>query len=150
MELDADRACSEISGAGAYLLAQPDCASARYGVVGFCMGGGLAQYVATKDPSVGAGVSFYGGFVKVEYDWKALSSPLLLIYAENDKGVPASQAGPLAKRLQALGKDVETVVYPDADHGFFNDTRPSVYKKDAAEDAWLRTLAFFRDNLVGA
>src|SRR5690349_238451 len=55
MELDIERAFKEISGAGAYLLQRPECSSSKYGVVGFCMGGALAQYTATNDPQhVGA------------------------------------------------------------------------------------------------
>ena len=76
MELDADRAEREIAGAGDWLLNQPSCTSKTYGIVGFCMGGALAQYTATKDPNVGVAVSFYGGFKKVAYDWANLSAPI--------------------------------------------------------------------------
>lgn len=148
MELDVDRAGKEISGAGAYLLGRPECTSSKYGVVGFCMGGALAQYAATVDPAhVGATVSFYGGFKKVPTQWEKLSAPLLLIYGENDKGVPAEQGRELEQKLRAMGKDVELVVYPAADHAFFNDTRPQVYNADAAADAWRRTLDLFRRSL---
>ena len=147
MELDADRAEKEIAGAGAYLLSRPECTSTTFGVVGFCMGGALAQYAATKNPKVGAAVSFYGGFKKVPLDWAKLSGPILLMYGKLDEGVPASQAKPLEDTLKKLGKKVETAVYPGAGHGFFNDTRPEVYKKDAAADAWKRTVKLFRDSL---
>src|SRR6185436_3663851 len=59
MELDADRAEREIAGAGEYLLKRPECTSKTYGVVGFCMGGALAQYTATKEKNVSAAASFY-------------------------------------------------------------------------------------------
>jgi dienelactone hydrolase len=59
MELDVERAEREIAGAGDWLLKQSECSSKTYGVVGFCMGGGLAQYTATKEKNVGATVSFY-------------------------------------------------------------------------------------------
>lgn len=147
MELDADRAEREIAGAGAYLLSRPQCSSQTFGVVGFCMGGALAQYAATKNPRVGAAVSFYGGFKKVPLDWSKLSGPILLIYGKLDEGVPASQAKPLEDTLKTLGKTVETAIYPGAGHGFFNDTRPEVYRKDAAADAWKRTVALFRSEL---
>ena len=148
MELDVDRAGKEISGAGAYLLGRPECTSAKYGVIGFCMGGALAQYAATIDPDhVGATVSFYGGFKKVPTQWEKLSAPLLLIYGENDRGVPAEQGRELEQKLRAMGKDVELVVYPNADHAFFNDTRPQVHNPDAAADAWRRTLELFRRSL---
>ena len=105
--------------------------------------------VATVDPAhVGATVSFYGGFKKVPTQREKLSAPLLLIYGENDKGVPAEQGRELEQKLRAMGKDVELVVYPGADHAFFNDTRPEVHNPSAAADAWRRAVALFRANLT--
>ncbi len=148
MELDVERAGKEISGAGAYLLGRPECTSKQYGVVGFCMGGALAQYAATIDAeNVGAAASFYGGFKKVPTEWEKLSAPLLLIYGEEDKGVPAEQGRELAAKLREMGKDIKLVIYPGANHAFFNDTRPEVYNEDAAADAWKRTLDLFRRTL---
>ena len=147
MELDVDRAVAEIKGAGAYLLQRPECTSKKYGVVGFCMGGGLAQHVATQDPNVGAAVSFYGGFKKVVTNWENLNAPLLLIYGENDQGVPPEKGRELAAKLQKMGKNVEVVIYPNATHAFFNDSRPEVHNPDAAADAWRRTLELFRRSL---
>jgi carboxymethylenebutenolidase len=148
MELDAERAEREIASAGEWLLARPECTSGKYGVVGFCMGGALAQYTATKEKNAGAAVSFYGGFRKLPMDWTSLGGPILLIYAENDKGVPPEQGRQLQKQLEDLGKEVEVVVYPGASHGFFNDTRKEVYKADAAADAWRRTIDLFRRSLT--
>ena len=148
MELDADRAEAEISGAGNYLLGHPDCTSKTYGVVGFCMGGALAQYTATKEGAkVGAAASFYGGFRKLEHDWNNLQAALLLIYAGNDKNVTASQGQELGAKLKSMGKNVEVVVYPGTNHAFFNDARPEVYDAEAAADGWRRTLALFRANV---
>ena len=148
MELDADRAEREIAGAGEYLLGRPECNSNSYGVIGFCMGGALAQYTATKENgSVGAAVSFYGGFKKVQSDWNNLTAPILLIYGENDQGVPASQGRELQQKLNGLGKDAEVIVYPNANHAFFNDTRKEVYNPEAAQDAWRRTLELFLEHI---
>jgi carboxymethylenebutenolidase len=147
MELDAERAVQEIAGAGQYLLQRPECTSKKYAVIGFCMGGALAQYAATHDAeNVGAAASFYGGFKKVSPDWEKLQAPILLIYGEKDKGVPAESGRALHEKLEKLGKTSELVVYPDADHAFFNDVRPN-YKPDAAADAWRRTLDLFRRSL---
>jgi carboxymethylenebutenolidase len=147
MELDAERAVQEIAGAGSYLLQRPECTSSKYAVIGFCMGGALAQYAATKDAEhVGAAASFYGGFKKIAPDWEKLQAAILLIYGEKDKGVPAESGRELHEKLQKLGKDAELVVYPDADHAFFNDTRPN-YNPEAAADAWSKTLELFRRSL---
>ena len=147
MELDAEEAGREIAGAGASLLARPQCTSRTWGVVGFCMGGALAQYAATKEPNVGAAVSFYGGFKKVRIDWAALHAPLLLFYGEEDKSVSAEQGVTLARELRESGKDVEAVVYARADHAFFNDMRKEAYDGVAAQDAWKRTLEHFRKHV---
>ena len=148
MELDAERAEREIAGAGDYLLQRPECSSSKFGVVGFCMGGALAQYAATKNPQkVGAAVSFYGGFKNVDTRWENLEAPILLIYGENDQGVPPEHGRQLEKKLRDLGKDVELAIYPNADHAFFNDTRPEVHNPEAAKDAWRRTLELFRRHL---
>ena len=147
MELDAERAALEIAGAGAYAMQQPECTSKKYGVVGFCMGGALAQFAATKDAAnVGAAASFYGGFKQLSPDWEKLQAAMLLIYGAEDKGVPAEHGRELHAKLEKLGKNVELVIYPGADHAFFNDTRPN-HKPDAAADAWRRTLELFRRNL---
>jgi len=147
MELDAERAEREIAAAGDYLLSLPECSSKSYGVIGFCMGGALAQYTVVKEANAGAGVSFYGGFRKVSIDWDQLRAPLLLIFGEKDKGVPAGPGRALGEQLRAKGKAVEVVVYPEADHAFFNDTRPEVYDAEASADAWKRTLEFLRKNV---
>lgn len=146
MELDAERAANEIAGAGASLLARPECSSKTYGVVGFCMGGGLAKFVATRDANVGAAVSFYGGFKKVDAKWENLAAPMILIAGEKDNGLAASERE-LADKLQKMGKNVTYKLYPNVDHAFFNDTRPEVYNAEAAADAWKMTLDFFRANV---
>jgi carboxymethylenebutenolidase len=147
MEMDAERALKEISGAGSYLVQRPECSSKTFGVIGFCMGGAMAKYAATKDKKVSAGVSFYGGFKKVDYDWQNMSAALMLVAGKLDRGVPAQGEVDLAERLQGLGKNVEVHTYENADHAFFNDTRPEVYNQVASADAWRRTLDFFRANI---
>jgi carboxymethylenebutenolidase len=146
MELDVERAEKEIAGAGEWLLGRPECTSKKFGVVGFCMGGALAQYAATKNPDkVGAAVSFYGGFKKVNTEWEKLKAPVLFIYGEKDQGVPPNPE--LAEKLREMGKQAEAIVYPNATHAFFNDTRPEVYNAEAAEDAWQRTIELFHETL---
>lgn len=148
MELDIERANAEILGAGNYLLSLPECSSSRFGVVGFCMGGALAQYAGTSSDEVGAVVSFYGGFKKVTPRWENLNAPTLLIYGSSDAGVPASKGIELQKTLRGMGKLVEVKIY-DAGHAFFNDTRPEVYDEEASNSAWIETIELFRRSLEG-
>jgi carboxymethylenebutenolidase len=147
MEMDADRAEKEIAAAGAYLLSRPECTSKSYGVVGYCMGGALAQYTATKEKNVGAAVSFYGGFKKVSSDWTNLNAPILLIYAENDQGVPIEKGRALAKQLEDMGKRVQLITYPNVGHAFMNDTGAN-YNAEIAADAWKKSVDFFRANVT--
>jgi carboxymethylenebutenolidase len=142
MELDAERAEREIAGAGEYLLGRPDCTSKTYGVVGFCMGGALAQYTGAKESKVGATVSFYGGFKKLSIPWENLHGPIFLIAGEKDKGVTPESVRKTEQELKQLGKRVQAKVYANADHAFFNDTGTR-YNAAAATDAWSKTLAWF-------
>ncbi len=110
------------------------------------MGAGLAKFVATRDANVGAAVSFYGGFKKVDTNWNNLKAPLIIIAGEKDKGLTSSERE-LADKLSSMGKKVTFKSYPNADHAFLNDTRPEVYNAEAAADAWRMTLEFFRANV---
>ena len=147
MEIDTDRAQKEIAGAGSYLLQRPECSSKTFGVVGFCMGGGLAKYEATKDANVGACVSFYGGYKQTKFDWDNLRAPLLLIVGEGDSKALVDGERKLAQDLKAKGKSVTLKTYPNAQHAFFNDTRPEVHDAEASKDAWRLVIDHFRSNV---
>ena len=143
MELDAERAEREIASAGEFLLTRPECTSKTYGLIGFCMGGGLAQFTGARESKVAATVSFYGGFKQAPIDWNQLSGPILLIYGEDDQGVPPEQGKVIEQKLKQLGKQVELKIYPGAGHAFLNETGRN-YKREAAEDGWRRSVELFR------
>ena len=147
MALDIARAERDMRGAVEFLLSREGVRGESVGTVGFCMGGVLSLYAASKNQRVGACVVFYGIHPKVEPDLESLRAPVLGIYAEKDQFVPPAAARALEERLKALGKDAEFHVYPGTDHAFFNDTRPEVHDAEAAADAWRRTLDFLRRHL---
>ena len=147
MALRIDDAERDLSAAAEYLSTQDSTTSEKVGVVGFCMGGALALYTATKNENVGACVVFYGGHPKVKPDLPNLQAPVLGLYAEKDDFVTPDSVRALEREVKALGKSIDVVIYPDADHAFFNDTRPEVYNAEAAADAWRRTIAFLREHL---
>lgn len=147
MTLRIDEAERDLSAAVDYLETQDSTTSAKFGVVGFCMGGQLALYTATKNSRIGACVVFYGIHPKVKPDLPNLHAPVLGLFAEKDRSVPPAVVHDLERQLKSLGKQVEMKIYRDADHAFFNDTRPEVYDADAAADAWQRTIAFLRQHL---
>jgi carboxymethylenebutenolidase len=149
MALRIDEAEKDLKGAVDYLLEHEATTSTKVGAVGFCMGGALSLYAASKNSSVGACVVFYGIHPNAKPDLPNLQSPVLGIFAEKDKSVPPHVVHELENKLKELGKSVEMHIYPGTDHAFFNDTRPPVYNVEAAHDAWQRTLEFLKKNLSG-
>ncbi len=147
MAMNIDKASKDLSAAIAYLKEHPGNTKKKVGVVGFCMGGALSLYAACKSRDVDASVVFYGGHPKVQPDLAALTAPVLGLYAEKDGFVTQEVVKRLQNEMEELGKNFEVHIYPGVEHAFFNDDRPEVYNKDAAEDAWKRTIAFFQQCL---
>ena len=147
MALRIDQAEQDLSAAIEYLATLDSTTSEKVGVVGFCMGGALSLYTATKNPHVGACVVFYGGHPNVKPDLPNLHAPVLGLYAARDGFVTPDSVHQLESKLKELGKQIEAHIYPGTDHAFFNDTRPEVYNADAADDAWRRTVQFLRKHL---
>src|SRR5947207_15546998 len=145
MALNIGQAEKDLRGAATFLAGQSS--SAKIGAVGFCMGGQLALFAATLNPSVGATVNFYGIHPNVKPDYSKLSGPVLGLYAEKDGFVTPEVAKGVDTAIKAAGKKSEIHVYPGVDHAFFNDENKGAYDKTAAADAWRRTLSFFRTNL---
>jgi carboxymethylenebutenolidase len=120
------------------------------GVIGFCMGGGLALVLATQRPdAVTAVVPCYGiiPWPDAQPDYAAMTAAVQGHYAEKDDFFTPAAAIALGEQLRALGKDVEIVVHPGTDHAFFNDDRPEVYDAGEAAKLWESALAFFRRHL---
>ena len=147
MALRIDEAEKDLKGAIDYLLAHAATSSSKVGTVGFCMGGALSLYAASKNENVGACVVFYGGHPNVKPDLHNLKSPVLGIFGERDGFVSPAVVHELEGKLNELGKSFEYHIYPGADHAFFNDARPEVYNAEAAADAWTRTVEFLQKNL---
>ena len=118
----------------------------KVGVVGFCYGGGVANFLATQLPDLAAAVPFYGAQPPAENVAK-IKAALLIHYAGNDDrinaGWPAYEAA-----LKAAGVKYEAFIYPGVQHGFNNDTTPR-FDAAAAKLAWSRTIDFFNAHLRG-
>jgi carboxymethylenebutenolidase len=131
--------------AAAELLKAHPRSSGKVGAVGFCFGGGMVNTLAVRIPkTLAAAVPFYGRQPRAE-DVPRIEAPLLIHYAGLDtrinEGWPAFE-----KALKASNKKYEAHTYPNVNHGFHNDTTPR-YDKEAAELAWKRTIAFFKEHL---
>ncbi len=116
----------------------------RIGAVGFCFGGMVANALAVRVPELAAAVPFYGG-APAEADVPKIKAAVLVHHGERDvklaAGWPAYQAA-----LKAAGVVHEGYIYPNAQHGFHNDTTPR-YDEAAAKLAWQRTLDWFNKHL---
>ncbi len=150
MALNLAEAGKDMAGAVAFLSGHDVVAGDGLGVTGFCMGGGLALVLACQQPdAIAACVPWYGlvPWPDAQPDWAALSAPVLMHVAGRDEYFTPDAARELEATLTGLGKDVELVLYEDADHAFFNDTRPDVHDPEASADAWARTIDFLHRSL---
>jgi carboxymethylenebutenolidase len=147
MSLRIDDAARDLATAIDYVSSLPDTTGPKVGTIGFCMGGALSLFAASKNPEVGACVVFYGGHPNVKPDLPSLRAPVLGIFAGKDTFVTPKVVADLDRQLTDLGKVHEFQTYASAAHAFFNEERPEVYDPTAARDAWAKTLAFFRREL---
>ncbi len=115
------------------------------GAVGFCFGGGVVNRMAVANPNLRAGVAYYGDQPPAD-QVPAIRAPLVLHYAGLDERINAGIAAYEAA-LKANNKRYTIYMYEGANHSFNNDTAGPRYDKAAAELAWSRTIAFFRQEL---
>jgi carboxymethylenebutenolidase len=128
----------------AWLRARAD-GNGKLGAVGFCYGGGIAHWLATRLPDLNAAVPFYGNSPAPE-EAARVKAPLLVHLAGVDERINAAWPAYEAA-LKAAGVRYTVVQYAGTQHGFNNDTTPR-YDAAAAQQAWGRTVAFFRTELA--
>jgi carboxymethylenebutenolidase len=138
--LDWGRATAEIGGAVKYLREVEGCT--RVGVVGYCMGGALAM-IAAATAGVDAYAAYYGFPPKGAAPIEKIAAPGVIFFGEHEGFFSVPDARAFAEAQRAQGRQAEVIVYPGAQHAFFNDTRPEVFDQAAANDSWRRTLALF-------
>ena len=144
---DVDAALGHVASAGI----APD----RTAIVGFCMGGRVS-FLVSLERRLGAAVGFYGGglvtarfpqFPALADRIPSLQTPWLGLFGDRDASIPVDDVEALRSALTSDSPvPTEVVRYPDAEHGFHCDVRPS-YDEPAATDAWSRTLAWFDRHL---
>ncbi len=144
--LDQAKTREDFLAAAAWLRARPD-GSGRMGAVGFCYGGGIVHWLATRLPDLDAAVPFYGN-TPPPAEAAKVRAPLLVHLAGVDERINAAWPAYEAA-LKAAGVRYAVYQYAGTQHGFHNDTTPR-YDPAAAKLAWERTLGFFRGTLGAA
>lgn len=128
----------------------------KLAVTGFCWGGRIVWLYAAHNPKLKAGVAWYGRLAPPPPDRanplqpkhplelaKDLKAPVLGLYAGKDTGIPLNTVDEMKKALKDAGKTGDIIVYPDSQHGFYADYRPS-YDKESALDGWKRLIDWFK------
>lgn len=145
----AGTAAKDARGAAQYLAKHPATSSKRVGVIGFCMGGGLALLTGAEAPGlIGAVVDCYGVGGNLPEHAPKIKAPVLGIFAGKDHMANAEAVAGLEKALADAGVRFEKKVYAEADHAFLNEQRRDVHRPDDAKDAWGRILPFLRKHLA--
>ena len=142
-KLDQTKTREDFIAAVAILKSLPQ-GNGKVGVTGFCYGGGISNFLATRIPDLAAAVPFYGAQPPVEEVAK-IKAPLLVHYASDDERINAGWPK-FEAALKAAGVRHQIYFYPDTLHGFNNNTTPR-YQPAAAKLAWQRTVDFFRTHL---
>jgi carboxymethylenebutenolidase len=143
-KLDAKQTVQDTVAATRFLARHP-LGNGKVGAVGFCWGGAMAGELAVNSPDLGAAVVYYGRQPQ-NADVPKIQAPLLLHYAGLDtrinEGIPAFE-----EALKKANKRYSLYMYEGANHAFNNDTSEARYNKQAAEQAWARTVAFLKEHL---
>ena len=148
MALNIEKAAKDMSGAVDEVARR---SNGDVGVIGFCMGGGLALMLgAQRGDRVKAVAPFYGliPWEGAQPDYTKMTASVQGHYAEKDEYFNPESVAQLESVLSQAGVEHEMFIYPGADHAFFNDTRPEVHDAEAAAQAWDRVVAFFRSKLA--
>jgi len=143
-KLNSEATAKNFVAAVQYLKTHP-LSAGKVGCTGFCWGGGMTNQVAVRSPDLRAAVPYYGA-QPAPADVPKIKAALLLHYAGNDerinRGIPAFE-----EALKEAKVEYKIYIYEGAQHAFNNDTSPQRYNKEAADLAWKRTIAFFKEKL---
>jgi carboxymethylenebutenolidase len=147
MGLNIERVARDLREASEHLAELPEVTDDGIGVIGFCMGGGLALLAPTVAPRVCCSVAFYPAMPWPHYapDWSQYAGKVATIHkAESDEAGTGAAIAEYSAAIVAAGGSVEIFDYPGSVHAFFNDDRPEVFQQANAELAWERTIAALR------
>lgn len=117
----------------------------HFGITGYCMGGTFALRAACELEGLSAAAAFYGD-TPPETILQKLKTPTIFISGTKDDWINPAKVAALEDAAERFELPITSVKY-DADHAFFNNTRPEVYSETAAKDSWALVVGFFNDRL---
>lgn len=147
-QLKQEDGLADLNATVTYLKSAPEVNAKKIGVTGFCMGGSYALMLPCVNADIKAAVPFYGQVPNPDAPLQKLAAPVLYLYGEDDGWITKADVQRLAAALKKYNKAGEIKTYPGAPHAFFRDIDNSVYRPEAAKDAWARSKAFFKQHLA--
>ena len=148
---------ADVKAAVDFLKSQPNVQPDRIGIVGFCFGGRVAYLAACTVSDLKASVCYYGGRILAPLGTEGpspleqtanMTAPILGLFGEEDANPTIADVATIQAELEKHGKTYQFHMYPGAGHGFQCDARAS-YRREAAQDAWTKTMAWFDKYLKG-
>lgn len=148
--LPKDRAIRDLKSAYAYLQSLSEVNAAKIGSIGWCMGGSYSLTVAKElGEKLTACVINYGRVSGDKTELGTVKASVLGIFGAQDRGIPVESVRAFETALKELGRMCEIKIYEDSGHAFMNPNNTRGYNKANAEDAWRRTIEFFKKTLKG-
>lgn len=139
----------DLRAAVAYLRTVQQVSTDRVGALGWCMGGGFVLQLALAEPTLTAGVIYYGPVVVDDAQLKQVHARLIGFFGQEDLSIPVPAVKMMANSFQDMGNPMELHIYPDARHGFAEPETRGAYLPTEAADAWTKTTEFLRASLIG-
>lgn len=161
-ELSDEEVLRDVDAVVSYLRSLPDVDSTRIAMSGVCQTGRQPLLVAAKRDYLSASVVLYGAVYNS--DWEShplrpepidtflqqLSCPVSAVFGELDNLVPVDNILRMCSILTQAKKSFDVRVYPDAPHGFLNDTMPGRYRPAQTDAAWSQITGFLKSVFDGA
>lgn len=145
--LPEDRVLRDLKSSFAFLSNHTKVKKDRIGAIGWCMGGSYSLSAALHLKELAAAVICYGRLVTEDDEIEKINCPVLGIFGETDRGIPASSAKTFERKAQQLEKNVRVTIYPLVGHAFMNPNNKSGYHEKTAGEAWQRVYAFLESKL---
>ena len=149
--LDVDQTVRNLAAGTEYLRALPWVdTTASVGVIGFCLGGGLALYCLGRTSAFGAGVIYYHSMFPDPSELEGIQAKMLCHYGTLDKSTPREEVEAFRETLDGYGKEFEIVYHEGVGHAFLSPNQDSsASRANAAAASLEQSFAFLHAELGG-